>query len=60
MRSMRKIENDIHSGTHEALVLCKEDGDASVDFADGERDEHAGLRGRMITALLLHHGCFAS
>lgn len=23
--------------THKALILCEEDGDASIDFADGER-----------------------
>ena len=59
-RSRCKIDHGVQSGTHEALVLCKEDGDASVDFADSERDKHVGLRGRMAAGLLLHHGCFAS
>ena len=29
----------------EALVFCEEDGDAGVDFADGEGDEHVGGSG---------------
>lgn len=42
--------------TYKALVLGKEDSDASVDFADGKRDEHGGLGGEIGSCLLLH-GC---
>lgn len=29
--------------TYKAFVLCEEDGDASINLADGERDKHVGL-----------------
>jgi hypothetical protein len=28
---------------YEAFVFCEEDGDAGVDFADGEGDEHGEM-----------------
>ena len=42
--------------TYKALVLGEEDGDASVDFADGKGDEHGGLWWEIGSCLLLH-GC---
>ena len=35
-------------GAYKALVLCKENSDASINFADGERDKHVGVGGELI------------
>ena len=43
--------------TYKALVLGKEDGDASVDFADGKRDEHGGLCGRLVAVCCCMVAC---
>lgn len=51
-----KIGHCVPLGTHETLILCKEDGDASIDFSDSQRDQHVRLRGRLIAVYcwLLH------
>lgn len=47
-RSGRKIGRCVPLETHKALIFRKENGDASINFADSERDEHVGLRGKLM------------
>ena len=47
-----KLEHCIPLKTHEALILCKKNGDTSIDFADGERYQHIGLDVRLSSCVL--------
>ena len=42
------LDHCIQVRTYKALILCEEDGDASIDFANGEGDEHGGFGGSLI------------
>lgn len=54
-RSRRKIGHCGPLETHKTLILRKEDGDASINFADSERDEHVWLE-RELRWLAVHCG----
>ena len=46
-QGVRRLKSD-PVGAYKALVFCKENSDASINFTDGERDEHIGMGGLSI------------
>lgn len=57
-RSWRKIGRYGPLGTHKTLILSKENGDTSVNFADSERDEHVWLE-REVDGCLFTAACWS-
>lgn len=47
----------VRLGTHQALILCEQDGDASIDFTDSERDQHVGMGGRLVAVCCRTFAC---
>ena len=54
-RSGRELGRSGPLETHKTLILGQENGDASIDFADSEGDEHVWLEENLMVGCALRH-----